>query len=1022
MWRWSCFKRKISLILLIIITPNVIGENDNISHDIEPIRACGSSADDLPSSRLVFISTLDGKLTALDILNNGEKKWALDFDDIPLISSSIHKRELNDDGHWVKLIPSLNGRLYKFDGDTVEQIPVTTDHLLQSSFRYSDNLVFSGGKEIQTYGVTSNNGKILYHCTINGCNNNTDGDRLYDDVLIIQRLQQTIRAVEPATGTEKWNYSVGTHELNLVATERPCFQNPNHHNNHYEDDNIDIKVIIPQGLIWAIDKSNPTKILWRYQFDTPIVTVWQQTHNYGANGHYYDAIKELNLFDNKQWSWGQDYPTDPSIYVGMHERQVYVQESKSRKFFELSDLTNNDNNKHTKIIDNHNNINNIYPWKPYPAHESSILRIENSGNKNEISNTKNVEDSTAAGLSILYNSGYVDGNGYYLYTQNHQEQSANCNKTSDNSLSTGSESSEPVLKDAASETTGTPAADKESLLERIIASLGWIEITALIFALIGIYLTKHITSNSDVGWSYSLPIIVEKYIDPVAPSKDPAPANNENNNVEFNSLYSAGFETINCLGKGGYGVVFEAKNKIDDCHYAIKRISLPDTQNSRDRVMREVKALAKLDHQNIVRYFHAWFECPPVGWQEKHDTVFINQQLSQSLFTTEDSCIDSGTVDTATCDTNSVCIDVAINGLDLIDNKITDDHNVSRSENDDSFIVFDTDKSISTEESDQISDGMEDDMENDCVSVKMEKSLSDSVVFQLGSSSGDKNLDGEEEETDETEDENQKNMAVKNKTKKRDRHKKSTMFFYIQMQLCQRLSLQDWLKSPNNFSRNRNEIISIFQQIVDAVEYVHLQGMIHRDLKPSNILFSYDNKIKIGDFGLVTAMTEDDGISCKDIDNAEDADDDSGKESNRRIKKHTANVGTHLYMSPEQINGVIYDYKVDIYSLGIILFELLVPFTTGMERMVTLGNLKKNIFPDDFAVQHPKEYNLLTMMLDKDPRKRPTAIGIKARPPLSSDQSITDTKYHFTLPHISRNSSSISSSNSAQSIDFNNST
>lgn len=51
MWRWSCFKRKISLILLIIITPNVIGENDNISHDIEPIRACGSSADDLPSSR-----------------------------------------------------------------------------------------------------------------------------------------------------------------------------------------------------------------------------------------------------------------------------------------------------------------------------------------------------------------------------------------------------------------------------------------------------------------------------------------------------------------------------------------------------------------------------------------------------------------------------------------------------------------------------------------------------------------------------------------------------------------------------------------------------------------------------------------------------------------------------------------------------------------------------------------------------------------------------------------------------------
>ena len=72
-------------------------------------------------------------------------------------------------------------------------------------------------------------------------------------------------------------------------------------------------------------------------------------------------------------------------------------------------------------------------------------------------------------------------------------------------------------------------------------------------------------------------------------------------------------------------------------------------------------------------------------------------------------------------------------------------------------------------------------------------------------------------------------------------------------------------------------------------------------------------------------------------------------------KIHTARVGTHLYMSPEQMNGQNYNYKVDIYSLGIILFELLIPFQTEMERFNTLNNLKNSIFPDNFALQYPNE-------------------------------------------------------------------
>lgn len=59
--------------------------------------------------------------------------------------------QLNNNGQWVRLIPSLNGGLYKFDGETLDRIPISTDELLRSSHRYSNDLVFSGGKELHSY-------------------------------------------------------------------------------------------------------------------------------------------------------------------------------------------------------------------------------------------------------------------------------------------------------------------------------------------------------------------------------------------------------------------------------------------------------------------------------------------------------------------------------------------------------------------------------------------------------------------------------------------------------------------------------------------------------------------------------------------------------------------------------------------------------------------------------------------------------------------------------------------------------
>lgn len=93
---------------------------------------------------LLYVSTLDGKVTALDILNGGEQKWSIPTKPSAMISSSIQNLELTNNGQWVRMIPSLSGSLYKFDGEGVEPIPINADNLLSSSFKFSDDLVISG--------------------------------------------------------------------------------------------------------------------------------------------------------------------------------------------------------------------------------------------------------------------------------------------------------------------------------------------------------------------------------------------------------------------------------------------------------------------------------------------------------------------------------------------------------------------------------------------------------------------------------------------------------------------------------------------------------------------------------------------------------------------------------------------------------------------------------------------------------------------------------------------------------------
>ncbi|XP_048863713.1 uncharacterized protein LOC125738600 [Brienomyrus brachyistius] len=180
------------------------------------------------------------------------------------------------------------------------------------------------------------------------------------------------------------------------------------------------------------------------------------------------------------------------------------------------------------------------------------------------------------------------------------------------------------------------------------------------------------------------------------------------------------------------------------------------------------------------------------------------------------------------------------------------------------------------------------------------------------------------------------------------------MFLYIKMELCTGGSLNDWFRK-GGAERTKEEAMKVFQQIVQGVEYIHSRNLIHRDLKPDNILFSQDNIVKIGDFGLAT-------MTC----------DQSGKPIER-----TKGRGTKTYMSPEQEKQSEYDEKTDIFPLGLIFFELLWKMKTGAERAKLWDDLREGKFPDAFTEKFIYESSDIERMLSVSPESRPPASEIK---------------------------------------------
>jgi polo-like kinase 1 len=170
---------------------------------------------------------------------------------------------------------------------------------------------------------------------------------------------------------------------------------------------------------------------------------------------------------------------------------------------------------------------------------------------------------------------------------------------------------------------------------------------------------------------------------------------------------------------------------------------------------------------------------------------------------------------------------------------------------------------------------------------------------------------------------------------------------YIILELCRRRSLMEMHKRRKAITEPETRYF--MRQIVLACNYLHENKIIHRDLKLGNLFLNDDMELKIGDFGLATRV------------------DFEGE------RKKTL-CGTPNYIAPEVLNKKGHSYEVDVWSLGCILYTLLIgkpPFETSCLKD-TYAKIKKNEYtipPNKISTQAK---NLINHLLQADPAQRPT--------------------------------------------------
>jgi len=176
---------------------------------------------------------------------------------------------------------------------------------------------------------------------------------------------------------------------------------------------------------------------------------------------------------------------------------------------------------------------------------------------------------------------------------------------------------------------------------------------------------------------------------------------------------------------------------------------------------------------------------------------------------------------------------------------------------------------------------------------------------------------------------------------------------FIVMELIQGKSLTEKIR---NGPLSENELLRLALQLLDGLCAAHAEGIIHRDLKPGNLRETLDGRLKILDFGLARTLQADSDVT-------------------QSIATTSGVVGTLPYMAPEQLRGEYIDARTDIYSAGVVLYELATgsrPFPETFGPRLTDSILHR--IPHSAREMNPQVSreldSVIRITLEKEPRRR----------------------------------------------------
>ncbi|XP_076642291.1 eukaryotic translation initiation factor 2-alpha kinase 1 isoform X2 [Halictus rubicundus] len=391
------------------------------------------------------------------------------------------------------------------------------------------------------------------------------------------------------------------------------------------------------------------------------------------------------------------------------------------------------------------------------------------------------------------------------------------------------------------------------------------------------------------------------------------------------SRYHREFQEIGFIASGGFGHVFKALHRLDGTEYAVKKIIVRSGQiKSILQHLEEVKTLAKLNHTNIVSYKGAWIERTlPSIYTSIIPSLSSSSHSKNKISLSNDKKRDSY----KSCTKQDFSVQ---NQLNYTSN------DKSPTDNGEQDMLLQYNKKINCKTGQRI-------IKENIIEGSVERTTSNSISFRNDSKNLDdkiKNNTNCTDSSDSCEESNSNNKLCPYIPETNEQ----CLTLYIQMALCEK-TLQQWLNERNEHT-SQTMIIGVLTQILCGLNYIHSRGIVHHDIKPSNIFVSMSGNmhIQLGDFGLACPLQ---------------------RENHRSI------LGTQMYAAPEQLEGKC-DPKSDIYSLGIVLLELLIHTKTNMERVEIITSVKRGHIPTMLTANYPKWAHIVSQLVQVDSTKRPS--------------------------------------------------